>query len=78
MIKTACRMNSMKNKTKTKKYKFKPAHLGMRCNVPYIYTATIVGFYPERKMVKVYFNYGPYDRIEVFVPEKDINLEPNE
>jgi hypothetical protein len=57
------------------KYKFKPEHLGMRCNVPYIYPLTIVSYNSERKLVKLIYSLGRYEHVEMYVPEEDINLE---
>lgn len=61
-----------------KDFKFEGKHLGMRCNVPYVYTLTIVGFIPERKLVVVRCSFGQYEQQTFYVPEADITLDPKD
>lgn len=58
-------------------FKFESKHYGMKCNVPYIFSLTIIGYVPERKLVRVQCSNGQYNKEEYFVPEEDIVLEDN-
>ena len=69
-------LKKLKEGLKTKKIESK--HLGMRCNVPYIYPLTITNIIADKGLVEISYSNGQYDRVRFFVHENDIVIDPKD